>query len=95
MQKNYKEVLFGIGIGIIANLIGSYLYIYFFSKYSVDTTWDLILKEDLLGSIIALGAILNLVAFFLLLKKRRDLRARGVLIATLGAAIVVLISKFL
>ena len=95
MQKSHKELFTGIGIGIIANLIGSYLYIYFFSKYSVDTTWNLILKEDLLGSIIALGAILNLAAFFLLLKKNRVLRARGVLIATLGAAIVILISKFL
>jgi uncharacterized YccA/Bax inhibitor family protein len=95
MQKSNKEIFIGIGIGIVANLIGSYLYIYFFSKYSVDTTWDLIIKEDLLGSIIALGAILNLIAFFLLLKKNRVLRARGVLIATLGAAILVLISKFL
>lgn len=95
MNTNQKEILKGIGIGIIANIIGSYLYIYFFSKQSLDISWDILLKQGLLGSIIALGAIANLAAFFLLLKKRRELRARGVLIATLGSAILVLISKFL
>lgn len=89
-----KEILIGTLIGLAANLAGSYLYIYFFSKYSIETTLQIALEEDLLGSIIALGAILNLLAFFVFLKKGQLYRARGVVLATVIAALVILIAKF-
>lgn len=89
-----KEILIGTLIGLAANLAGSYLYIYFFSKYSLETTLQIALEEDLLGSIIALGAILNLLVFFVFLKKGQLYRARGVVLATVVAAVVILIAKF-
>ena len=89
-----KELLIGFVVGIIANLAGSYLYIYFFSKYSLETTIKVATKEDLLGNIIALGAILNLLAFFVFLKKGQLYRARGVVLATVVAALGILIAKF-
>ncbi len=89
-----KEILIGFVVGIIANLAGSYLYIYFFSKYSLETTIKVATKEDLLGNIIALGAILNLLAFFVFLKKGQLYRARGVVLATVAAALGILIAKF-
>jgi hypothetical protein len=52
------------------------------------------LEQDLLGNIIALGALLNFVVFFAFLKKKQYYRARGVVLATLVAAIIILISKF-
>ncbi len=89
-----KELLIGFVVGIIANLAGSYLYIYFFSKYSLETTIKVAAVEDLLGNIIALGAILNLLAFFVFLKKGQLYRARGVVLATVVAALGILIAKF-
>ncbi len=94
MKPHIKEVLIGLLIGITANLSGIYLYIYFFSDHSLEETLQGAIENDFIGSLIALGAILNLMAFFVFLKKKQNYRARGVLLATLIAAIVILISKF-
>ncbi len=89
-----KEVFIGFIIGLIANLAGSYLYIYFFSEENLETTINIALQEDVFGNLIALGAILNLAAFFIFLKKNQFYRARGVILATIISALVILISKF-
>ena len=56
-------------------------------------TFEAAIAQGHLGSLLALGAILNLAAFFGFLKLRRDYRARGVLIATLLTAMVILYYK--
>ena len=89
-----KEVFIGLVIGLIANVAGSYLYIYFFSDYSLEETIKNALIQDVFGNIIALGAILNLFIFFIFLKKNQFYRARGVVLATVVAAIVILVTKF-
>ena len=89
-----KEILIGFLVGIAANISGSYLYVYFFSDYSLEYTIEVALEQDIFGSLIALGAILNLIVFFIFLKKQQFYRARGVVLATVIAAIIVLISKF-
>ncbi len=95
MNKMTKEILIGFIIGIIANLAGSYLYIYFFSKETLEKTIQYAIEQDVLGNIIALGAIFNLCAFFIFLKKNKVYRARGVVMATVLAALVILVSKFM
>ncbi len=92
-QKIGKEILIGFLIGLVANISGSYLYIFFFSKYEL-TTLEVALEQDLLGNIIALGALLNLGVFFIFLKKNKYYRARGVIAATLLAAIIIVVAKF-
>ncbi|MDN3724487.1 hypothetical protein QRD02_08840 [Aequorivita sp. SDUM287046] len=94
MKPHVKEVLIGLLIGLAANMAGTYLYIFFFSKLSLESTLKSALEEGFMGSLIALGAILNLIAFFLLLKKNQIYRARGVVLATVLAALLILISKF-
>lgn len=94
MKPHIKEVLIGLIIGLVANLAGIYLYIYFFSELDLEETLQGALENDFLGSLIALGAILNLLTFFVFLKKKQLHRARGVLLATLIAALAILISKF-
>lgn len=94
MKPHIKEILIGLAIGLGANLAGTYLYIFFFSKLSLESTLQAALENDFLGSLIALGAILNLIVFFILLKKNQYYRARGVVLATVIAALVILISKF-
>lgn len=92
MNKN-KEVIIGFLVGIIANTFGTLLYILLFSDLSIVETLQAAVIQDHLGSLLALGAILNLVAFFGFLKIKRDLRARGVMIATLLTALIILFYK--
>ncbi|GHC47687.1 hypothetical protein [Ulvibacter litoralis] len=92
-----KELFIGLLIGIVSNLAGSYLYLFFLSnvkELSIESTFDVALEQGLLGTVIALGALLNFVAFFVFLKKKQYYRGRGVIFATLIAAIIILISKF-
>ncbi|SRX54488.1 hypothetical protein [Aequorivita sp. CIP111184] len=94
MKPHIKEILIGLIIGLAANMAGTYLYIFFFSKLSFESTVQAALENDFLGSLIALGAVLNLIVFFILLKKNQYYRARGVVLATIIAALAILISKF-
>ena len=89
-----KEIILGFFVGLIANVIGVILYILMFSDFGIKETLKAAKQNDFLGSLIALGAILNLIAFFLFLKTNKPYRARGVLLATLIAAVFIAISKF-
>lgn len=88
-----KEIIIGFIVGIIANTIGTLLYIIIFSDMGITQTFEVAIEQDHLGSLLALGAILNLLAFFGFLKIRRDHRAKGVLIATLLTALLILYFK--
>ncbi|MDW5287922.1 hypothetical protein [Formosa sp. PL04] len=91
-----KEVFIGFLVGILANAIGLYLAATFLGGGDEAT---LVIKaayaEGFLGKLSSLGAILNLVAFFIYIKKKQDYRARGVLLATVSIALLTFISKFL
>ena len=93
MNNNKKEVLIGFLVGIIANTACTLLYILLFSDLGIVDTFKAAIAQEHIGSLLALGAILNLVAFFGFLKIRRDLRARGVMIATILTALVILYYK--
>ena len=88
-----KEIGIGILVGIIANTIGTLLYILLFSDLGIVETYKAAVTQGHVGSLLALGAILNLVAFFGFLKIRRDQRAKGVLIATIITAMIILYYK--
>lgn len=88
-----KELLIGFIVGIIANTMGTLLYILLFSDFGISETFEAAVQQGHLGSLLALGAILNLIAFFAFLKIRRDQRAKGVLIATILTAMVILYYK--
>ena len=88
-----KEILIGFAVGIIANTFGTLLYILMFSDLGIVETFKAAVEQGHLGSLLALGAILNLVAFFGFLRIKRDYRARGVMIATLLTALIILSYK--
>lgn len=88
-----KEMAIGFVVGIIANALGVLLYILLFSTLGIVETYQAAVQEGHVGSLLALGAILNLVAFFAFLRLRRDYRARGVLMATILTAIIILYYK--
>lgn len=88
-----KELIIGFMVGIIANIIGTLLYILLFSQLGIAETFKAAVQQGHVGSLLALGAILNLIAFFGFLKIRRDQRAKGVLIATILTALIILYYK--
>ncbi len=88
-----KELIIGFAVGISANTIGTLLYILLVSNLSIAETYAAAVQQGHVGSLLALGAVLNLAAFFGFLKIRRDNRAKGVLIATLLTALVILYYK--
>lgn len=92
-MNSKKEVIIGFAVGLIANAIGTLLYILLFSEMGIIETFEAAEAQGYVGSLLALGAILNLVAFFAFLRLRRDQRAKGVLMATLLTALIILYYK--
>ncbi len=92
-MNSKKELIIGFIVGIIANTVGTLIYIVLFSDLGITETFAAAVQQGHVGSLLALGAILNLVAFFGFLKLRRDQRAKGVLIATILTALVILYYK--
>lgn len=95
MSKKTKEIAIGFVVGLIANTFGTLIYILLFSDLPIAATFEAAITQGYFGSLLALGAILNLIAFFGFLRLKRDFRARGVMIATLLTATIILIYKFI
>ncbi len=91
----YKQILFGIVLSILATAAGSYLYLEFFSREGFEQAWKLMLENKLQGMVLSLGAIPNLLLFFVFLKRREDYKARGVLIGVVIVAFLVLYYRFI
>ncbi|MFD2516943.1 hypothetical protein [Salinimicrobium flavum] len=70
-------------------------YILIFSELSIRDTLVESAEKDFLGTLITAGAILNFLPFFIFLKKEKTYRARGVLLASILAALVIAILKIL
>ena len=89
-----KNILIGIAVGVLANSIGL---IAAATLLGQGDDFTLVIqaatKEGFLGKLISLGALLNLIAFFIFIKKRQDYRARGVLIATIVIGLATFLFK--
>ena len=80
---NKIDLLTGFIIGILASLLGSFIFITFFTDYTFLAGIRIMKFEGKLGKIITLGSILDLVAFAVLLKLHKELMARGVILAVI------------
>ena len=90
-----KEVIIGVLISILATLSGLFVYLEFVSDDTFSETIKKVIEGGVLGPVLALAAIPNLFVFWIFLKKNQDYRARGVLIATLVIAFLILIAQFI
>ncbi|MEE2771585.1 MAG: hypothetical protein VX712_05160 [Bacteroidota bacterium] len=90
-----QHIFIGFLTGIAANIAGVFLYVALFSKAGIDATLADAWQNHYLSKIIALGAVLNFLPFFVFLKKKQSYHARGVLLATISVAVIVAIVKFL
>ena len=84
------DLFYGFVIGVVASIIGSYIFIVAFTPYSFLGGLQILKFEGKLGKIITLGAILNLLIFFGLLKYDKELMARGVILAMFILTIITL-----
>ena len=87
---NKKDLLLGFLIGFATTLLGSYLYITFFTDFKFTAGIQILKSQGNLGKIITLGCILTLIAFGILLKMNKEMMARGVVLAVIVLAILTL-----
>ncbi len=81
MQK--KDLFIGFIIGIVAATLGAYIMVESLTHYNLFTDYKKLQEEELLGKVITLGSILNIILFFVLIKKNKELMARGIVLATI------------
>lgn len=86
------DLFFGFLIGLLADFIGSYIFIVAFTQHNFTNGIQLLKNGGNLGKLITLGAILNLAIFFILLKINKELMARGII---LSMFLLILISLFI
>lgn len=84
------DLLIGLIIGIAAAFLGTLVFLELFTDYGFTKGVTLLKQEGQLGKVITLGTILNLILFFILLKFKKEMMARGVVLATIILAIVTL-----
>ena len=96
MKVVYDRFITGFIAALILPLIGIYIYyLLFFSYMGLSSFINFIINHNFLISVISLGAILNLVLFFLFYQFEKDYSAKGVIGATLIYAFVVLFFKII
>ena len=88
-RLNKKEVFLGLLSGFLANLLGVIITsIMLFQNFDIFKIINDSISETFITKIISLGAIVNLVVFFIFLKYDYEERAKGVLLATFIIAIL-------
>ena len=87
-----KDIILGLFLGLISNIFGLFLVCLVIASTSSNN--DDIFKvlhaatnENYIGKLISLGAVMNLICFFYLLKINNENKAAGVLSATVIVAI--------
>ena len=91
-----KEIFIGMLVGLIANAVGLILTATLLGRGDDFTTViKAATEEGFLGKLISLGAVLNLISFFIFIKRKEDYRARGVLLITVFIAVFTFLFKML
>jgi hypothetical protein len=85
-----KDILIGFIISILTTLAGSYIYLELAMNYGFDKNWQLMRESGSEGMVLSLGAIPNLLLFFVYLKKQQEYKARGVTIGVILVAFAVM-----
>ncbi len=76
------HLLYGFLVGVLSSFIGILLFIELFTPFHYSSGIEFFSEQQLLGKIITLGTVLNIGAFFLLLRFGKEDMAKGVIIAT-------------
>jgi hypothetical protein len=85
------DLIIGFLIGIATAFLGTYLFLKIFTKYDLFQDLQTIRAEGIFGKVITLGAILNIIVFFVLLQLKKEMMARGIVLATIILTLFTLI----
>ena len=88
-----KEKLTGVIIGLVLTFLGMVFFTLYFSEASLFSSFEMLYQERKLGSLISLGALLNLPAFFILIRRRDYQIAYGLVGLLILLVVVVAILK--
>lgn len=77
------ELLLGTLLAFVSCFVGVFLYITFFTEYEFVEGYNTLKAAKSAGKVITLGAILNLLCFFWLLKFKKEMAARGMVLGTI------------
>ena len=86
----YKDLVLGVLIGFCTAILGIIIFLKVFTVYDPFNDLELLKQQGLLGKVVTLGAILNIIVFFILLKKGKDVMARGVIFSLILLTIITL-----
>lgn len=87
---NKIDLLIGFIIGILATFLGMFLYLTLIAHTDFVSGIQSMKAEGHLGKLVTLGSILDLIAFGILLKRDKEIMARGVVLAVIMLTIVTL-----
>ena len=85
-----KDIVIGFILSILVTIAGCYIYMEFIMHNGFEAAWEWMINTHNQSSILSLGAIPNLLLFFVFLKRKEDYKARGVLIGVILIALLVL-----
>lgn len=88
---NKKDLLYGFVLGLSMAFVGCFLFVTFFTDLDFSTGVTFLKAQGFLGKLIAVGSLLNLVFFGLLLKMNKEVMARGVVFSVLVLALISLL----
>ncbi|MBZ4041583.1 hypothetical protein [Flavobacterium hibisci] len=88
---NKKDILIGFIVGILTSLIGTCLFITFFTEFDILYAIKTIKENGYLGKVITLGTTLDLAVFAILLKRNKESMAGGVIFAVIVLAFLTLL----
>lgn len=90
-----KQLIYGFLLGLVVCALGILLFLVgamlFIEGESPQTLFRKLLASGRTGQMIALGAFLNFITFFILLKMKRDLMARGIILSVIVLTMVTLL----
>ena len=89
---NKKEILLGIFSGFVVNILGTiFSVIILFQEIKISNILRIVsnsISDNFITKLISLGAVMNLIVFFIFLRYDYEEKARGVLVATFIIAIL-------
>lgn len=89
---NKLHLLYGFLIGMATAAIGTYLYVELFTHYTFVEGYKILKKQGYSGMLITLGTVPNLAVFFILLRLKKDLMARGIILSVITLAVLSILS---
>ena len=92
---NKRNILIGFITGLLATVSSVIFLTLILSSIPVEDSWLYLYSQGKLGGLISLGAISNLLIFFLSIKKNKISFATGIVIASLLIVLLIFIIKYL